>query len=159
MQVCIAPTDIHQNEVKKLISHKINIMANVSQHPDGYYTGNTKYYSPEMLRDMGVTWTLIGDSERRAHSEKTDEDIAWQTKSALEQDMTVMVCIGEQKNDELEEGKSPHRINARQLRAIADHIHPKQWERVVIVYEPEQCIGTGCAASVEEVQESHFYIR
>jgi len=35
------------------------------------------YYSPEMLRDMGVNWTLIGDSERRSHSEKTDEDIAW----------------------------------------------------------------------------------
>lgn len=62
--------------------------------------------------------------------------------------MTVMVCIGEQL-EERESGKTGE-VNARQLKAVADQLEAKDWDNVVIAYEPVWAIGTGKVATKEQ---------
>ena len=109
MQVCVAPTDIHLSEVQKVVNSDINVMAqNVSRWPSGAFTGNI---TAHMLKDINVNWALTGHSERRTKNGTSDQDVAMKTKVAIEEGMTVMVCIGEGL-EERELGKAD-KINAR----------------------------------------------
>ena len=60
---------------------------------------NIKVYSPEKLLNAGIKWTLTGTSESRMNYEKSDEEIALNTKAALDGGMNVMVCVGERLED------------------------------------------------------------
>jgi len=65
---------------------------NVSRWPSGAFTGNI---TAHMMKDIGVNWALTGHSERRTKNGMTDLEVALKTKVAIENEMMVMVCIGE----------------------------------------------------------------
>ena len=54
-----------------------------------------------MLNDIGISWTLLGHSERRHIFGESDKVIAAKVKHALEHKLKVIACIGE-KLDERE---------------------------------------------------------
>ena len=60
----------------------------------GAFTGDV---SAAMLRDCGASLLLLGHSERRAGHGETSDIIAQKTTAALEQNLTVMLCVGETK--------------------------------------------------------------
>jgi len=66
-----------------------------------------------MMKDMNVNWALTGHSERRTKCGSTDQNVAKKTNVAIQNDMMVMVCIGEGL-EERETGKADA-ICARQL--------------------------------------------
>ena len=45
------------------------------------------------------------------------------------------------------------------MRDVLFHIQPKDWDSIVLAYEPVWAIGTGETASPEQVQEMHEFIR
>jgi len=47
------------------------------------------------MKDLGIKWTLTGHSERRTLFHESDEIVALKTKLAIENDMQVLLCIGE----------------------------------------------------------------
>ena len=77
---------------------------------------------------------MTGQSEERIFFRQSEEEVAKKTKAALENGMSVMVCIGE-RLEERENGKTGEVI-ARQLQAVVDQITESQWTNVVLVYEP-----------------------
>ena len=58
----------------------------------GAYTGEV---SPQMLKDAGCTWTIIGHSERRQYFNESDEFLNEKLRFALASGLKVMFCIGE----------------------------------------------------------------
>ncbi|CAG88985.1 DEHA2F06754p [Debaryomyces hansenii CBS767] len=118
----------------------------------GAYTGEI---SPEQIKDLGATWTLTGHSERRTIIKESDDFIASKTKFALDQGLSVILCIGET----LEERKANVTLDvcARQLDAVARVV--SDWSKIVVAYEPVWAIGTGLAATPEDAQETHKAIR
>lgn len=125
---------------------------NVFNKSSGAYTGEI---SPDQLKDLGATWTLTGHSERRTIIKESDEFIAEKTKFALEQGLSVILCIGET----LEERKANVTLDvcARQLDAVSKIV--SDWSNIVVAYEPVWAIGTGLAATPEDAQETHKGIR
>ncbi|CAK7902039.1 hypothetical protein CAAN1_07S00276 [[Candida] anglica] len=125
---------------------------NVFDKASGAYTGEI---SPAQVKDLGATWTLTGHSERRTIIKESDEFVADKTKFALEQGLSVILCIGET----LEERKANVTLDvcARQLDAASKII--KDWTNIVVAYEPVWAIGTGLAATPEDAQETHKGIR
>ena len=109
------------------------------------------------MKDIGISWTLTGHSERRTLFHETDHDVAVKTKAAIDAGMKAMLCIGEQLA-EREAGETGE-VNARQLKAVAEVLDEKDWEHVVIAYEPVWAIGTGKVATPEQAQETHLEIR
>ena len=74
VDVVLAPSFPYLGIVKNLTKNsKISLSAqNVFWEESGPYTGEV---SPEMLLDVGCTWTMIGHSERRQHLLETNEMI------------------------------------------------------------------------------------
>ena len=65
---------------------------NIYFEDKGAFTGEI---SALMLKDLGVTYTIIGHSERRKYFGETDETVNKKIKKALETGIKVIICIGE----------------------------------------------------------------
>jgi triosephosphate isomerase len=152
-EVYICPPSIYLPEVKATAASHFNVAAqNTWKLTKGAYTGEV---SPEMLMDAGVSWTLIGHSERRDIFGETDEMLGAKIAHAQEVGMTVVACIGEQK--EHREAGITMDVLIPQLTAIKNNT--SDWSRMVIAYEPVWAIGTGLVATPEQAQETHANIR
>ena len=64
----------------------------VSAHDSGAYTGEI---SGSMLAKLGVTFVVVGLSERRSLHSEDDATVLAKTKAALKNGLTPIVCIGE----------------------------------------------------------------
>ena len=54
--------------------------------------------SPEMLKDVGVSYCVIGHSERRALGE-TDEAVSKKLRAVLAEGLVPILCVGEKERD------------------------------------------------------------
>ncbi len=152
-QVAVSPISIHLGLVKSALNSKFIVSSqNVSQFDNGAYTGEI---SAKQLIDSNINWTLIGHSERRKYFGDDEEAIAKKIKISIENKLNVIACIGEELVDR-EANQTMNVINS-QLKTICDSV--KDWNMVVIAYEPVWAIGTGRTASPGEAQEVHMGIR
>jgi phosphoglycerate kinase len=125
---------------------------NISKTGNGAYTGEV---TPEMAAEVGYGWALIGHSERRSLYGETDADTCAKVAKCQAASMRVMLCIGESL-EEREKGIT-NQVNERQLAACLPAI--KDWDKIVIAYEPVWAIGTGKVATPDQAQEAHAAIR
>jgi len=155
-EVMVAPTYVNlAASVRHLESSAIQVIAqNMHFAENGAYTGEI---SADMLLNIGIDIVIIGHSERRAYFGETDEILAKKVKAALDKNMRVMFCFGE----ELEDRKSENHFNVveSQLKNALFALDASSWGKIVLAYEPVWAIGTGETASPEQAQEMHAFIR
>ncbi|XP_040217102.1 triosephosphate isomerase isoform X2 [Rana temporaria] len=108
-----------------------------------------------MIKDVGVTWVILGHSERRHVFGESDELIGQKVQHALSEGVGVIACIGE-KLDQREAGIT-EKVVAEQTKFIADNV--KDWSKVVLAYEPVWAIGTGKTATPQQAQDVHAKLR
>ncbi len=113
VQVIVAPTFINlASAVDHLEFTNIDVAAqNMHQAESGAFTGEI---SADMLQNVGVNTVILGHSERRAIFNETDALIANKVNTALEHDMTVIFCFGEELKDR--QSKNHFNIVENQLR-------------------------------------------
>jgi triosephosphate isomerase len=105
---------------------------------EGPFTGEV---SAPMLLEFGVTYVVLGHSERRAYCDETDATVNLKVKTALAQGLTPIVAVGENEA-ERSAGETDDRVVA-QTRAAFDGIPADALARVALAYEPIWAIGTG----------------
>ena len=127
---------------------------NVSEYQQGAFTGEV---SASMLGEFGCDYVLVGHSERRTLFGETDEVVAVKCKNVLQYGMRPVLCVGETLA-ERESGKTGE-VVARQVGAVLSVIGVKEFEKVVVAYEPVWAIGTGVTATPRQAQEVHAAIR
>jgi triosephosphate isomerase len=110
-----------------------------------------------MLKSVGVNTVILGHSERRALFNETDELLAKKVDAALENDMEIIFCFGEELKDR-KAGKH-FEVVKDQLENGLFHVDKGAWKNIILAYEPVWAIGTGETASPEQAQEMHHYIR
>ena len=71
--------------------------------------------------------------------------------------MSIIFCFGEELKDR--QNNQHFNVVENQLRDGLFHIKDKDWEQIVLAYEPVWAIGTGETASPEQAQEMHRFIR
>jgi 2,3-bisphosphoglycerate-independent phosphoglycerate mutase len=125
---------------------------NISATATGAFTGEV---AATMLADYGIEWCLIGHSERRTLYGETDEVCAKKIEQAQANGIKVIFCIGETLAER--EAGETDAVCARQMKAVFGAI--KDWDSVVISYEPVWAIGTGKVATKEQAQDAHAAIR
>ncbi|WP_413998500.1 triose-phosphate isomerase [Flavobacterium sp. W1B] len=155
-QVIVAPTFVNlASAVDHLEFTNIDVAAqNMHQAEAGAYTGEI---SADMLQNVGVNTVILGHSERRAIFNETDALIANKVDTALEHDMTVIFCFGEELKDR--QSKNHFNVVENQLKDGLFHTKTTDWGNIVLAYEPVWAIGTGETASPEQAQEMHEFIR
>ncbi len=124
---------------------------NLFYERSGAFTGEI---SPVMIRDCGCEYVIVGHSERRQYFHETDEIINRKLRSAQEEGLSVILCVGE-RLEEREAGKT-FDVLREQLQRGIEGADPR---RLVIAYEPVWAIGTGRSATLKQIQEAHGFIR
>jgi triosephosphate isomerase len=124
----------------------------VSAHEFGAYTGET---SAAMLAEFGSRFVIVGHSERRAYHAESNEAVADKAKAAIAGGLIPIVCVGETL-DERNQGKTDA-VVAHQLRAVTSVL--PEAAQVLVAYEPVWAIGTGRAASLEDIAGVHARLR
>jgi len=153
IEVVIAPPALYLLLVRDQLKSGLEVAAqNVFDKPNGAFTGEI---SVSQLKDSGITWAILGHSERRTILLESDDTVASKTKYATENGVGVIWCCGESL-DQREAGKTIEVVTA-QLAALKAQI--ADWSNIVIAYEPIWAIGTGKVATTEQAQEAHAAIR
>lgn len=127
---------------------------NVDYHDKGAYTGEI---APDMLKELGVEYIIIGHSERRQYYNETDETVNLKVKKALEEGFTPIMCVGEVL-EEREDGVTAEVVRKQTKLGLKD-LTPEQVKKVVIAYEPVWAIGTGKTATAKDADETIGIIR
>lgn len=125
---------------------------NVYCQPQGAFTGEI---SPQMLKDAGCTYAIVGHSERRQHFGETNALLARKVTAAMEGGLEVIYCIGE--TLEQRESGAMQEVLTQQLEQVVSPVVDAS--KLTLAYEPIWAIGTGRTASPEQAQEAHAFIR
>lgn len=121
---------------------------------EGAFTGEV---SAPMLKEINVSYVIVGHSERRAMFNETDETINKKLHKALEYDITPILCVGESL-EQRESGQTEAHL-AEQLEKDLAGLTAEQVKDIVIAYEPIWAIGTGKTATSEVANETCKFIR
>ncbi|MEX2442269.1 MAG: triose-phosphate isomerase [Alkalispirochaeta sp.] len=127
---------------------------NMAPATGGAHTGEV---SPGMLKDVGAQVVILGHSERRHVYSESDELINTKVQLALQENLEVILCIGETL-EEREAGRVDE-VNRRQLQAGLADVAAEQLSRITIAYEPVWAIGTGKTATPEDADSTHAAVR
>ena len=156
VEIAVAPVFTGLSSVAEAIAGgDIRLAAqDVFWEDSGAFTGEV---SPEMLRDVGCDYVIIGHSERRQYFGETNEDVNRKAKAAHAHGLIPIVCAGESPEDR-EAGKTGTVVKDHVLNGIVG-LSTDQIVSSVIAYEPVWAIGTGQNATPDQAQEVHALIR
>lgn len=127
---------------------------NVHFEDHGAFTGEV---SARMLTECGVKYVIIGHSERRQYFAETDETVNKRVKAALAAGMTVILCLGEVKEQRL--AGITREVVSMQTKLDLAGVSAEEMKRVIIAYEPVWAIGTGLTATPDQADETCGQIR
>lgn len=113
----------------------------------GAFTGEI---SPEMLKEMGVEYVVLGHSERREYFGETNEMVNQKVKKALSVGLKPILCCGE--TLEQREANITTEWVRMQIKCGLLGLTAQEVAKVVIAYEPIWAIGTGKTATAEQAQ-------
>jgi triosephosphate isomerase len=153
VDILIAPPFTALSEASRLLKSS-NVMLgaqNVYYEEKGAFTGEI---SPGMLLSAGCSCVIIGHSERREYFSETDEIVNKKIKTARNNNLEVILCIGE--SLEQREADKTFEVLDGQL---AGSLKDLPLDAITIAYEPIWAIGTGKTATKEQANETHEYIR
>ena len=127
---------------------------NLNTNSAGAFTGEV---SANMIKDFGARHVIVGHSERRSLYGETSSLVAEKVKSALDNDLTPLLCVGE--SLEQRETGETETVVAEQINAVIELVGIAAFRNIIIAYEPVWAIGTGKTASPEQAQAAHLFIR
>ena len=127
---------------------------NVHWAEKGAFTGEI---SADMLVELGVTYVIIGHSERRQYFGETDQTVNARVKAALAKGLKPIICVGETLEER--EGGKVEEVLVRQTTEAFKDIDKDALENIVVAYEPVWAIGTGKTATAEVANDTIKIIR
>lgn len=127
---------------------------NCHQEKSGAYTGEV---SANMLKSVGVTYVILGHSERRQYFGEDEALLSKKTDTALSEGLKVIFCVGEPL--EVRDANTQNDLVRRQIEGGLFHLDAAQFKNIVLAYEPVWAIGTGRTATAAQAQDMHAFIR
>lgn len=145
----ICPPNIY---LDAFFSNKYELCAQNGYHIDeGAFTGEVSF---KQLKSMGVKYSLIGHSERRRIFNESNDDIRKKIKSCIENGITPILCVGE--NKEERESGNAEKIVENEIKSV---IRDLVLSDLIIAYEPIWAIGTGLIPTSIDIMNMHSCIK
>ncbi len=155
IEIGVAPTFLSLRTVKENLPLSMIVASqNVHFEDKGAFTGEI---SIPMLKEIGITWSIIGHSERRTYDDETNEKCNKKVLKLLENEMNPLYCCGE--SLEIFEKGETKRFVRTQIEEGLKNIPLDKVDQLVVAYEPIWSIGTGKNASKEIAEDMCAFIR
>jgi triosephosphate isomerase len=155
-EIVVCPTYLALDRVANVIkgsSVKLGAQ-DVHWENQGAFTGKV---SVDMLKDLGVTYVILGHSEPRSLFGETDANVNKKTIKVLAEGLIPIVCVGETLAER--ESNVTEKVVGTQVRAAYAGVSAQDAAKTVIAYEPVWAIGTGRNATDDQAQAVHKFIR
>ena len=147
------PYTLIESYAKLFKNKKISIGSQNCYQKD-QFSSNTAAISPYMLKSIGAKYTLIGHSDNRGEGD-TDEMLKNKVKYALKNNLKVVFCIGENKNEK--KNKKTLNVLQRQLTKVLEKKFNKN--NIIVAYEPIWSIGTGKIPTTNDLKKTTIHIK
>ena len=157
VEVVFSPSFLYLHKVNKMCANDNLLQTasqNISHNESGAFTGEV---SAQMVNSLNVKYTILGHSERREYFNETNIELKQKVDLSLKNNLKIIFCCGESLNQR-ESGVHFDWIK-QQLTESVFHLTEKEFEKVVIAYEPIWAIGTGITASSDQAEEIHQFVR
>lgn len=120
----------------------------ISAHEAGAYTGEI---SGGMLAKLGVSYALVGHSERREYHAENEKVVNAKATAAYAAGIVPIICVGEGLDIRQNGEQVPYTL--AQVDGALAGLTSEQVAKGVIAYEPVWAIGTGEVATPADAQE------
>ncbi len=156
VQVCVCPSFTSLSRASELVEKSEILLGaqDMNAAPSGAFTGEI---SAEMLRDLYVSFVILGHSERRQYFGETNQLINKKILASVENNLKPIYCIGETLEER--EADKTLEVVGSQVREGLENFPSQSVENLVLAYEPVWAIGTGKTATDDMAQEVHAFIR
>ena len=156
VEVAIAPPFTALHPVSKALEDSNISLAAQNCHAaeSGAFTGEI---GAPMLKELGVSYVILGHSERRQLFGETDAGVNRKTAAVLKAGMLPIICVGETLDER--EASRTLAVVETQLKGCLGGFGAAEGAKFVIAYEPVWAIGTGKTATSRQAQEVHAHIR
>ena len=145
-EIVLCPSAIF---IPYFLNHRYEVgIQDISMYDLGSHTGEI---SACQARQLGVTYAIVGHSERRKYNQETNEEINKKIIKGLENNLKVILCVGENQGEDKE-----NVIENQLLNALKD---VNNLENLIIAYEPVWCIGTGITPTNEQIEATINFIQ
>jgi triosephosphate isomerase (TIM) len=104
----------------------------LSSFPPGSYTGAI---AAESIEEFGVTYAILGHSERRRYFHETSAEVANKVEQAIEAGLRPIVCVDEEYAE-----------------SQAAAIKSEYLSQCIVAYEPLEAIGSGLSQPAAEAE-------
>lgn len=157
-EVAVCPPATNLMIVKKIIDkYSIDVKLgaqNIFYELSGAFTGEI---SPEMIKELGTEYVIIGHSERRQYFGETNKLVNKKMNAAFRSGLKPIMCIGE--SLDIRESGQAEQFVLNQLDKCLEGIDEKNVAIVTIAYEPIWAIGTGKTATSKDANDMCRAIR
>lgn len=119
--------------------------------------GCTGQISGKMLAGSGVSYVLVGHSERRAKFKEDSKMINGKIKNGLKNRLSIILCVGESLAD-----KNTMKTLAtlkNQIEEALKGLYENELENIIIAYEPVWAIGSGKTPLPKDIEKAVKAIR
>lgn len=136
VETVVCPPSVYLQSLQSMVTNRACVLGaqNCFYENSGSYTGEI---SPEMIFNARARYVIVGHSERRELGE-TNEIVNKKIKKILQYPLSVILCVGEKKRTD--NGAHFKEIK-KQLTECLKDVSVKDYERIVIAYEPIWAIG------------------
>lgn len=157
VECAIAASSIYLDKLTEYCKNDVHLKAaaqNCFYKNSGAYTGEV---SPMAIADMGVSYVMLGHSERRKYFHESNQMINKKVKAVLSNGMVPIICCDET----MAKRKTYDEMNwvVNPVIEALKGVSTEDAKKIVIGYEPSWAIGTGKSASGKEIEEACFLIR
>lgn len=154
--IVLCPPAVHiETFAKKIKLKNVSIGAqNVFWQERGSFTGEI---SAPMVKSCGGEYVILGHSERRKYFGEENEKINAKIKIALKNNLRVILCVGETKEEKQAGATSD--VIAEQLEECLLDIPVGKISKVVIAYEPVWAVGSDVIPTSNEIMQAKILIK
>jgi len=109
------------------------------------------------LLELNVTYAIVGHYERRKFYHETMDEILIKIKNALDNNLKVIYCIGESK-EELDR-KVEYKVLEKNIAKVLNKVSKKDFKNIIIAYEPTYLIGHDNLYDVDRIEKTVTFIK
>ncbi len=152
VEVVICPPIVWLSEIAEIVKRDGKVSAgaqNMYHEEEGPFTGEV---SPLMIRDI-AKYVIVGHSERRDHFSESNMLVNEKVLAALKHGLSPIICVGEKTKS------APISFVVKQLKDALAHVSKKEYQNIVIAYEPVWAVGTHQPSSVEHTEKTTVTLR